>query len=201
MLDLGCGGGLITCTIAALGHQALGLDLSEDEVRMARLFATEEALPGKFLRADLLGDSDWEKKSEEILGGKPDLVTLAYALHHLPEVGCVIGRLSRWLEPESLLLVNEENPRSPLFRLKHLVRTWIQKDTEAEWHRSFDGWKSILRDSGFAVALPPTGADPIPALGRLLPDRCWSLVLTARLERSDHAEDSQGAPGSRLFSD
>ena len=184
VLDLGCGGGLITCTLAALGHRVLGLDLSQDEVRMARLFATEETLPGRFLRADLLEDSDWEKRSEETLGGKPDLVTLAYALHHLPEVETVIERLSWWLDPESVLLVNEENPRSPLFRLKHLIRTWIQKDTEVEWHRSFDGWKSILRDAGFAVARLPAGADMIPILDRLLPERCWSLVFTAQLDLS-----------------
>ncbi|MDR3607052.1 MAG: class I SAM-dependent methyltransferase [Oligoflexia bacterium] len=185
VLDLGCGGGVITCTIAALGHQTLGLDLSRDEVRMAKLFATEETLSGKFLRADLLKDPDWEKQSEEVLGGKPDLVTLAYALHHLPEVESVIERLSWWLGPDSLLLVNEENPRSPLFRLKHLVRTWIQKDTETEWHRSFEGWKAILHEAGFAIASPPVGADMIPALDRLLPERCWSLVFTAQLNRAE----------------
>ena len=184
VLDLACGGGLITCTIAALGHRALGIDLSEDELRMAGLFAAEEELPGRFLRANLLEDSAWEKKSEEILGGKPDLVTLAYALHHLPEVERVIERLGRWLDRDSVLLVNEENPRSPSFCLKHLVRTWIQKDTEVEWHRSFDGWKSILRDAGFAVSFPPVGADMIPVLERFLPERCWSLVFTARLDPS-----------------
>src|SRR4051812_19906455 len=56
VLDLACGGGLITCAISSLGHTALGLDLSQDEIRLAQLFASEEKLPGKFQQADLLQD-------------------------------------------------------------------------------------------------------------------------------------------------
>jgi 2-polyprenyl-3-methyl-5-hydroxy-6-metoxy-1,4-benzoquinol methylase len=132
VLDLACGGGLIACAIAALGHKTLGLDLSCNEIEMAWSFAREEDLRGKFEQADLLESPDWEGQAEQVLGGKPDAVALAYALHHFPRVESFLQRLSAWLDPGTILIVNEENPQSPLFRLKHTVRTWIQKDTDVE---------------------------------------------------------------------
>jgi 2-polyprenyl-3-methyl-5-hydroxy-6-metoxy-1,4-benzoquinol methylase len=181
VLDLACGGGLITCAIAAMGHRTLGLDLSHDEIRMARLFAQEETLNGMFEQTDLLADLAWEKKVEETLGGKPDVVILAYALHHMPpdRIDAFAHRLGQWLDSGAILLINEENPASPLFRLKHEVRTLIQKDTEVEWHRTFGGWRQLLEPSGFRLANRPMGADIVPALGAVAPGLCWSLVFTA----------------------
>ena len=178
VLDLACGGGLITCAIAALGHRTLGMDLSTDEIRWAQAFAHEENLNGMFVQADLLGPDSWERTAEEILGGKPDVITLAYALHHLPDVEAFVSRLSRWLDAGAQLLINEENPDAPLFRLKHRVRTWIQKDTDVEWHRTYLGWKQLLESARFETGLPK-GADILPGLGQMMPEKCWSLVFTA----------------------
>lgn len=179
ILDLACGGGIITCAAAELGHRALGIDLSQEEIRLAKLFAQEERLNGVFLQKDLLLDTSWETTVEEILGGKPDLVILAYALHHLPRVEEFTDRLSKWLAPGAVLLINEENPDAPLFRLKHRVRTWIQKDTEQEWHRTWSGWKQMLEHHGFDTTAPK-GADILPAVGKLVPLKSWSLIFTAR---------------------
>jgi 2-polyprenyl-3-methyl-5-hydroxy-6-metoxy-1,4-benzoquinol methylase len=180
ILDLACGGGLITCAFASMGHRTLGVDLNAAEIRMARLFAQEEKLDGMFIQTDLLNDPSWERAAEETLGGKPDLVNLAYALHHLPEVSPFLERLSRWLDPPSQLLINEENTRAPMFRLKHRVRSWIQRDTDTEWHRSFDEWKRLIEAHGFAVQPKPIGLDWLPGMARVKPDRCWSIVFTAQ---------------------
>lgn len=180
ILDLACGGGLITAAIASLGNRTLGVDLDPAEIRLAQLFTSEERLDGVFMRADLIQEQDWETRVEQTLGGKPDVVTMAYALHHLPQVEQFLERLGRWLPSGAALIVNEENPESPLFRLKHRVRGVIQKDTETEWHRSFDGWRTALRSAGFETARGPRGLDFIPGLGRLAPLRCWSLVFMAR---------------------
>ncbi|MCM2324651.1 MAG: class I SAM-dependent methyltransferase [Oligoflexia bacterium] len=184
VLDLACGGGVITCAIAALGFRAVGVDFSAEELRMARLFAFEETLDGVFLQADLLTEtpweSSWEKNVEQTLGGKPDAVVLAYALHHFADPGKLLKRLSAWVQPGTLLVINEENPRSPLFRLKHKVRGLIQHDTETEFHQSHDEWRRLLEAHGFKAAQTPTGLDLLPGLGRLRPEKCWSLVFTAQ---------------------
>jgi 2-polyprenyl-3-methyl-5-hydroxy-6-metoxy-1,4-benzoquinol methylase len=180
ILDLACGGGLITCALASMGHRALGIDLSASEIRMARLFAQEEKLDGMFLQTDLLADPNWERTAQDTLGGKPDIVTLAYALHHLPEVSPFLKRLGRWLDPPSQLLINEENPKAPMFRLKHRVRTWIQRDTESEWHRPFEEWKRLIEAHGFQTSPKITGLDLLPGMSRVNPDKCWSIVFSAQ---------------------
>ncbi|HEY5998540.1 MAG TPA: class I SAM-dependent methyltransferase [bacterium] len=178
VLDLACGGGIIGATIAAAGHTLLGLDRDPEEVRLARLFTGEEKLGGTFWVVDVLADREWEVRVDAFLQGQPDVVVLAYALHHLPHVETFVARLARWLASGRVLLINEENPASPLFRLKHVARTWIQRDTDAEWHRSFAGWRRLLASHGFETT-PPIGLDLMPGMARILPGRCWSLVFRA----------------------
>ena len=178
ILDLACGGGLIACAAAAMNHNVLGMDLSAQEIHLAELFRNRMGLETKFRQTDLLKNPDWEQDAEKALGGRPDFIILAYALHHLPGVEGFIERLSHWLSPDTQLLINEENPNSPLFRLKHMVRTFIQKDTDVEWHRTYAGWKKALEAGKFRVA-PAQGIDVVPKLGQIFPLRCWSLVFTA----------------------
>src|SRR5690606_32555339 len=94
-----------------------------------------------------------------------------------------LERLSRWLDPGATLVVNEENPWSPAFRVKHVVRGILQGDTEQEHHRGYGAWKKMLEDAGFEVG-PPRALDPTPlagrALERALPGLAWSLVFAAR---------------------
>lgn len=181
VLDLASGGGLITCALAAQGHKTVGLDLSDDEIRMARSFAREELLAGDFAQADLINDDHWEGISESLLGGPPDIVTLAYALHHLPpdRVENFVTRLSGWLEPGALAVVNEENSRSPAFRAKHWLRTRIQHDTATEWHRSPTAWRSIFASNQFTVDSELAAADMVPAIATIAPSLSWSVVFTA----------------------
>lgn len=182
VLDLACGGGLIACALATDGHRVLGIDLNAEEIRVAQLFAGERRLDGMFLRADLEKDAAWEARVDTALAGKPDVVTLAYALHHLPEVGAFLARLSAYLPSGAMLVINEENPAGPLFRVKHWVRAWLQRDTDVEWHRTFDEWRALLAQHGFRIDGAVLGADPTPLLAKVAPLRCWSLVFKARKE-------------------
>jgi 2-polyprenyl-3-methyl-5-hydroxy-6-metoxy-1,4-benzoquinol methylase len=182
VFDVACGGGLIACAIAARGHSTLGVDLSESEIAFAQEFATNTGSRARFLTLDVIEDPRWEERAAAALGGAPDVVTLAYALHHLPRVGEFVARLSTWLNPSAVLVVNEENPWSPLFQLKHRVRGLIQKDTDVEWHRSYRSWAQLLAKSGFVVSAP-RGFDVVPVLPAILPAVSWSLVFRADLMR------------------
>lgn len=187
VMDLACGGGLVAASIASLDNRVLGMDQSREEIELAQKFASgfsDQPLSGflRFLQVDLIRDSAWEREAEKLLGGPPDVIVLAYALHHLPQLDLFLARLSRWLPPTTILLINEENPHSPTFRLKHWIREWIQKDTEEENHHTYGEWKHLLESHHFRVA-PPRGLDLLPGIGHLLgifqPLLCWSLVFTA----------------------
>jgi cyclopropane fatty-acyl-phospholipid synthase-like methyltransferase len=178
ILDLACGGGLIANALALAGARVCGFDLDPDEVSLAREFTTLVGQRVIVDSVDLIDGPDWEKRAQQALGGPPDAIVMAYALHHLPRVEKFLDRLSAWVPPATLLWVNEENPHSPLFRLKHTVRTWILKDTETEWHRSYSSWAKLLQQRKWSVSLPQ-GYDPFPGWGRFFPKLSWSLVFQA----------------------
>jgi len=180
ILDLACGGGLITSTLAAAGHNCLGIDANPEEIKLATRFCIENQVKANFLSTDLLSDPKWELTAEEILNGKPDLVILAYALHHFSNPSLIISRLGRWIESPCLIVINEENPSSPIFKIKHLLRGWIQNDTYTEWHRPILEWKEMLKTNGFTVSDELIGLDLFPLLGRIKPSRCWSVIFLAK---------------------
>jgi 2-polyprenyl-3-methyl-5-hydroxy-6-metoxy-1,4-benzoquinol methylase len=53
VLDLGCGPGLYTSSLARLGHECVGIDYSPAAIDHARATATEENLACRYLHADL----------------------------------------------------------------------------------------------------------------------------------------------------
>ena len=102
-----------------------------------------------------------------------------YALHHLPYVEKFIIKMSKWLDSGKYLLINEENPLSPLFLLKHFTRSILQRDTASENHKSYYQWRKIISLNGFKV-FKPTGIDPVQLIGDYFPNLSWSYVFLAQ---------------------
>jgi len=148
-LDLACGGGVFLKSWEKMGIKAVGIDYSSGEVELARKFLKN----GKnvwVLNEDLLKE-DWKKKVEKKLEGRPNLILLAYALHHLPNVDNFIKKLGLWLGDDwrGKIIVNEEEKNNLLFRVKNLLRWWMQHDTDGEKQRSFKDWEKMFLKYGF----------------------------------------------------
>lgn len=181
VLDIACGGGMISVGAALLGCKVAGIELNPEDLALAGKWIEMSGFPSLDLtlqRANVLEGTGWQGEVEKLLGGKPQVVILAYALHHLSPVEKFIQELSAWLPKGSVLLINEENSISPTFRLKHIVRTFLQRDTEDERHRSFMGWRRILTNFRFGVSTP-RGLDLFPLVPWMGSWACWSLVFRA----------------------
>lgn len=190
VLDLACGGGLISscASLVVTEHshfkpKVLGLDISEPELTLASDFATHTQSGALFSKTNLINDSSWTQQTTKLLGGTPDVVILAYALHHLPMVKEFITRLAEWLPQDTIIFVNEENPISPVFLLKHYLRSFIQRDTACEDHRTYEKWKSILENSDFEVS-NLKGFDMLPLINIVSPRLCWSQVFEAKRQNT-----------------
>lgn len=174
LLDFACGGGIIAACLAKEGFTVYGLDPDKSEIALAKQFASFVNAPVKYI----VGDSfaSWEKQITTSVGKKPEVFVFGYALHHFENIEEFLKRLSQYLPPGSFLIVNEENPNSPLFRLKHRVRTWIQNDTQTEHQRTLSEWTKMLEKNSF-TCIAATPADFLPAqwLGTKY---AWSYVAT-----------------------
>ncbi|MPZ70151.1 MAG: methyltransferase domain-containing protein [Actinobacteria bacterium] len=163
LLDMGCGGGLFTAAFAASGFRTAGVDLAPEEIARAHRFAEKMKVEPALFEGDLQA-ADWMPKVEEALGGRPEVVFYGYCLHHLPDVPDHLRSLGEWLPGGSIVVVNEENPRSPTWFLKNALRSVIQRDTKEEHQLSHKKWSALFAAAGFEPVGKVRGVDMLPGV-------------------------------------
>jgi 2-polyprenyl-6-hydroxyphenyl methylase/3-demethylubiquinone-9 3-methyltransferase len=106
VLDVGCGGGLLSEAIAAEGASVVGIDLAPEVVAVARLHLHESGL-----------HVDYRQSSPEALAAREpaayDVVTCMEMLEHVPDPGSVLQACAALLKPGGKLFVSTIN-RTPL---------------------------------------------------------------------------------------
>lgn len=96
VLDLGCGGGLLSAYLAQRGARWLGVDLSGASLR-----AGSERLGARFARADVL--------RLPVADASMDVVLAADVLEHVPSLDAALAEAARVLKPGGDLYVNTIN--------------------------------------------------------------------------------------------
>lgn len=96
VIDLGCGGGLLTAPLAKAGARVIGLDLSHGSLKTAT-----EHLGARFVRADLL--------RVPLADGLADVVLAADVIEHVGDSDAAVQEASRLLRPGGVLYVNTIN--------------------------------------------------------------------------------------------
>ena len=110
MLDIGCGGGLLTESLARAGANATGLDLSGTALEQARAHAQEQALDIEYLEQD----------ANALAGQRPeafDVVTCMELLEHVPDFPALLGDCEQLLRPGGSLFVSTLNRTVSAFAL------------------------------------------------------------------------------------
>jgi len=112
VLDIGCGGGILTEAMAAAGATATGLDMAEKPLAVARLHQIESGLDVNYQQ----GTAE-ELASKE--AGQYDVVTCLEMLEHVPEPSQVIASACRLVRPGGDVFFSTINrtPRSFMFAI------------------------------------------------------------------------------------
>src|SRR5512138_1233623 len=92
VLDVGCGGGILTEALARSGAQAIGIDLSNDSIEAAKVHARQQGLD-----IDYRYENIEETASKH--AGEFDAITCMEMLEHVPEPNKIIAACSRLLKP------------------------------------------------------------------------------------------------------
>jgi 2-polyprenyl-6-hydroxyphenyl methylase/3-demethylubiquinone-9 3-methyltransferase len=92
VLDVGCGGGILSESMAALGAEVTGIDLSDKALKVARLHLLESGRQVSYRMISV------EALAREQPGGY-DVVTCMEVLEHVPDPGSQVSACAQLLKP------------------------------------------------------------------------------------------------------
>lgn len=110
VLDVGCGGGLLSEALAREGAEVTGIDLAPDLIRIAKLHRLESGVAVDYRL------SAAEALAEE-MPGTFDVITCMEMLEHVPDPPAVIAACAALLKPGGRLFVSTLNRTPAAFAL------------------------------------------------------------------------------------
>jgi 2-polyprenyl-6-hydroxyphenyl methylase/3-demethylubiquinone-9 3-methyltransferase len=113
VLDIGCGGGILSDAMARRGADVLGIDLATKALRVAQLHALEAQTPSLEYR---------EISAEALAAEQPgsfDTVTCMEMLEHVPDPGSVVRACATLVKPGGWVFFSSinRNPKAFLFAI------------------------------------------------------------------------------------
>jgi 2-polyprenyl-6-hydroxyphenyl methylase/3-demethylubiquinone-9 3-methyltransferase len=150
VVDVGCGGGLLSEGMARRGATVTGIDMGEAPLAVARLHGLESGVEVDYRQTtveELAADPDHQ--------GRYDIVTCLEMLEHVPEPASVILACARLLKPGGELYVStiNRNPKSFLFAIvgaEYLLRLLPRGTHE---------WRKFIRPSEMSDHLRHAGLE------------------------------------------
>src|SRR5919106_4830437 len=110
VLDVGCGGGILTEAMAARGAEVTGIDLGEKALKVAQLHLLESGRQVEYM----------ETSAEELARARPqryDVVTCMELLEHVPDPAETVRACAALAKPDGWIFFAtiNRNPKSYLF--------------------------------------------------------------------------------------
>ncbi len=112
VLDIGCGGGILSESMAQLGAQVTGIDLGDAPLAVAKLHLKESGLRVEYRH---ISAEDMARER----AGAFDVVTCLEMLEHVPDPASVVKALGRLVRPGGHVFIStlNRNPKSFLFAI------------------------------------------------------------------------------------
>lgn len=147
VLDVGCGGGLLTEQFASLGCQVTGVDQSVPTLNAARAHANKSGLNIEYI------ESVGEKLPFD--AARFDIVCCCDVLEHVDNLDIIIAEISRVLKPGGLLFFDTINRtfKSNLIAIK-MAQSWR---LTRFLPRYVHVWDKFIRPSELAKSLVKNG--------------------------------------------
>jgi 2-polyprenyl-6-hydroxyphenyl methylase/3-demethylubiquinone-9 3-methyltransferase len=166
ILDIGCGGGLVTEPLARLGATVTGIDPADENIAVARHHAAAEGLP-----------IDYRPETAEALAARGetfDVVLILEVVEHVVDVPGFVATVGALVKPGGLLLASTINRTLKAWALAivgaEYVLRWLPRGTH-----SYD---KLVTPNELASALVAAGLDVTAETGVMyvpIADR-WRLT-------------------------
>jgi 2-polyprenyl-6-hydroxyphenyl methylase / 3-demethylubiquinone-9 3-methyltransferase len=110
VLDVGCGGGILSESMAEKGANVVGIDLGEKALKVAQLHSLESGVPVDYRLIAV------EKLAEEE-AGTYDVVTCLEMLEHVPNPASIVAACAKLVKPNGHVFFStiNRNPKAYVF--------------------------------------------------------------------------------------
>jgi 2-polyprenyl-6-hydroxyphenyl methylase/3-demethylubiquinone-9 3-methyltransferase len=168
LLDIGCGGGLLSEPMARLGAEVVGADAAARNIPVARIHAQQSGL-----------DIDYRHTTAEDMaaaGERFDVVLNMEVVEHVADPLAYLTACHDLLKPGGLMVCStlNRNPKSWLMAIigaEHVMR-WLPKGTHE--------WKKFITPDELYDLLRRAGMDPVDRKGMVFNPLSWSWSLSER---------------------
>ncbi len=146
LLDVGCGGGLLSEPMCRLGAQVIGVDAAPQNIQIAQTHAQQHDL-----------NIDYRDIAVEELNETFDVVLCMEVIEHVPSVEDLITSCCKLVKPNGLIFLSTLNrtPKSFLFGIvaaEYILR-WVPKGTH-HWEKFVrpSELKRYLKQNNFSIS-------------------------------------------------
>lgn len=177
LLDIGCGGGLLSEPMTRLGAQVTGADAGEKNIKTASVHAAEQGL-----------DIDYRATTAEALaesGEQFDVILNMEVIEHVANTAQFMNACGSCLKPGGLMIAATLNRTARAFALAvvgaEYVLGWLPRGTH-EWSKFVtpDEMRTMMQDAGLLPG-PVTGVsfNPLTDKWSLSGDAAVNYMMTA----------------------
>ncbi len=179
VVDVGCGGGILSESMAVLGGRVTGIDLAEKPLKVAKLHQLESGVQVDYR---LIAAEDLAAAEPESF----DVVTCMEMLEHVPDPVSVMTACARMVKPDGWVFFStlNRNPKSYLFAIvgAEYVLNMLPKGTH-DWSKFIKPHElaAYARQAGLeSVELMGMTYNPITKVYRLERDTDVNYLLACR---------------------
>lgn len=181
LVDIGCGGGLLSEPMARLGAEVTGIDAAARNIPVAAAHARQSGLA-----------IDYRHTTAEAVaaeGARFDVVLALEVIEHVTDPASFLSTCRDLLNPGGLIVLStlNRNPKSFVMGIvgAEYVMRWLPKGTH-EWRRF------ITPDELFTL-LSGAGLDPVDRKGFVFNPFAWSFSISDRDLSVNYAVSARAA--------
>jgi 2-polyprenyl-6-hydroxyphenyl methylase/3-demethylubiquinone-9 3-methyltransferase len=168
LLDIGCGGGLLSEPMTRLGADVVGADAAAGNIPVARLHAEQSGLA-----------IDYRHTTAEALaaaGERFDVVLNMEVIEHVSDPPAYMAACSALLKPGGLMICSTLNRTARSFALaivgaEHVMR-WLPRGTH--------DWSKFVTPDELSALIRGAGLDPVDSKGFVFNPLTWSWRTSDR---------------------
>lgn len=168
LLDIGCGGGLLSEPMARLGAEVVGADAAERNIPVARLHAEEQGLA-----------IDYRHTTAEALaaaGETFDVVLAMEIVEHVADPQAFLTTCQELMKPGGLLVASTINRNAKSFMMAIVGAEWVMR-----WlPRGTHDWAKFITPDELQGFVRSAGLDPVDRKGFVFNPVTWNWAISDR---------------------